>query len=368
MYDYFYETNAEQYSFYRVPKALFMEGRFKKISCEAKILYGLMLDRMGLSIKNHWVDDKNRVYIIFTVEDISDLLGCGNQKAVKLLNELDGKNGIGLIERKRLGLGRPNVIYVKNFSAVNRDKDLDKNCFSQEGEDEIKENEQLPETEGGEAMSECEIKKCENHISGNVIFTNQEVLKSQIKKCDSRNSGSSKIINQEFPKSQSNNTDNSKTDYSDTDYSNTSMQEVYYPSIYSSCLDQEMSEGMKDGLEMIIKRNISYEIFCQRDKETQDQVDEIIALITEVLKLSPENKLRIGGATKAVADVQERFMKLNFFHVEYVLECLNQASESTKIRNIRMYLLTMLYNAPATINNYYANRVIYDMYHPQEGK
>lgn len=129
-----------------------------------------------------------------------------------------------------------------------------------------------------------------------------------------------------------------------------------------------MSEGMKDGPEMIIKRNISYEIFCQRDKETQDQVDEIIALITEVLKLSPENKLRIGGAIKAVTDVQERFMKLNFFHVEYVLECLNQTSESTKIRNIRMYLLTMLYNAPATINNYYANRVIYDMYHPQEGE
>ena len=106
---------AEQYSFYRVPKILFTAECFKELSCEAKVLYGLLLDRMSLSMKNHWLDEEERVYIIFTVEEIAELLNCGTQKAVKLLKELDSEKGIGLIEKKRLGLGRPNVIYVKNF-------------------------------------------------------------------------------------------------------------------------------------------------------------------------------------------------------------------------------------------------------------
>lgn len=114
-FDYFTGMEAEQYSFYRVPKVLFTEQCFKALSCEAKVLYGLMLDRMSLSIKNRWLDSEDRVYIIFTVEEIAELMNCGTQKAVKLVKELDSNNGIGLIEKKRLGLGKPNVIYVKNF-------------------------------------------------------------------------------------------------------------------------------------------------------------------------------------------------------------------------------------------------------------
>lgn len=112
-FDYFTGMEAEQYSFYRVPKVLFTESCFKALSCEAKVLYGLMLDRMSLSIKNRWLDSEDRVYIIFTVEEIAELMNCGTQKAVKLVKELDSNNGIGLIEKKRLGLGKPNVIYVK---------------------------------------------------------------------------------------------------------------------------------------------------------------------------------------------------------------------------------------------------------------
>ena len=114
-FDYFRGMEAEQYSFYRVPKVLFTAECFKSLSCEAKVLYGLMLDRMSLSIKNRWFDEEDRVYIIFTVEEIAELLNCGSQKAVKLMKELDSNQGIGLIEKKRLGLGKPNVIYVKNF-------------------------------------------------------------------------------------------------------------------------------------------------------------------------------------------------------------------------------------------------------------
>lgn len=114
-FEYFRGMEAEQYSFYRVPKVLFTAECFKSLSCEAKVLYGLLLDRMSLSIKNRWFDEEDRVYIVFTVEEIAELLNCGTQKAVKLLKELDMEKGIGLIEKRRLGLGKPNVIYVKNF-------------------------------------------------------------------------------------------------------------------------------------------------------------------------------------------------------------------------------------------------------------
>lgn len=119
MYDYFYGAEAEQFSFYRIPKVLFTEERFRSVSAEAKVLYGLLLDRMSLSCKNGWLDQAGRVYIIFTIEEVMTALGCADQKAGKLLHELESK--CRLIERKRQGLGKPNLIYVKNFV----EKDVD---------------------------------------------------------------------------------------------------------------------------------------------------------------------------------------------------------------------------------------------------
>ena len=112
MTDYFYGGQADLFSFYRLPKALFVDPRFRGISSESKILYGLLLDRMGLSAKNGWTDDTGRVYIIFTTEEIMEALYYADNKATKLMKELEG---IGLIERKRRGLGKPSLIYVKNF-------------------------------------------------------------------------------------------------------------------------------------------------------------------------------------------------------------------------------------------------------------
>lgn len=114
-FDYFTAAETEQYTFYRIPKALFTENHFQALSCEAKVLYGMMLDRLGLSIRNQWFDSQGRAYIIFTVEDVMGVMGCQSQKAVRLMKELDTADGIGLIEKKRIGLGRPNRIYVKNF-------------------------------------------------------------------------------------------------------------------------------------------------------------------------------------------------------------------------------------------------------------
>ena len=113
MPDYFYGPQAEQFAFYRIPKALFTDPVFRSISTDAKVLYGLLLDRMSLSARNDWLDEQGRVYIVFTVEEIMESLACGNKKAVGLLRELEV--GAGLIERRRQGLGKPNLIYVKNF-------------------------------------------------------------------------------------------------------------------------------------------------------------------------------------------------------------------------------------------------------------
>ena len=115
MPDYFYGPQAEQFAFYRIPKALFTDPAFRSISTDAKVLYGLLLDRMSLSARNDWLDDAGRVYIIFTVEEVMDALCCADNKATRLLRELEG---VGLIERKRRGLGKPSFVYVKNFVDV----------------------------------------------------------------------------------------------------------------------------------------------------------------------------------------------------------------------------------------------------------
>ncbi len=116
-FGYYYGIEAEQYSFYRLPRLLIKDRRFSGLSSDAKLLYGLMLDRMSLSMKNGWFDGENRAYIHYSVENIMEDLGCAKATCVKIMAELDSKKGIGLIEKKRQGLGRPDIIYVKNFAS-----------------------------------------------------------------------------------------------------------------------------------------------------------------------------------------------------------------------------------------------------------
>ena len=104
---YYYGHSGEQYAFFRIPKLLLTDDRFAEISTDAKLLYGLLLDRMELSYRNGWIDEQNRVFIIFTAEEVMSTLRCRSEKAARLFSELDSAKGIGLIERKRQGLGRP---------------------------------------------------------------------------------------------------------------------------------------------------------------------------------------------------------------------------------------------------------------------
>lgn len=287
-FDYFYGAQADQFSFYRIPKVLFTDMRFKSISTDAKTLYGILLDRMNLSAKNGWFDQNGRVYIIYTIDKIMEALGCAEQKAVKLLSELENK--AGLIERKRQGLGKPNLIYVKNF---------------------------IP------AVRESQILNCENH-----------------------NSGAMKSATQELRKSQANNTDFNYTDLSDTDSFHSGRDAETKTMDERSWLRSYFYEqlGIQD-----LKRD------CPLDT---DMVEEIWELVVDTC-CSNRRMIRIAGDDKPKDVVKSQLMKLDIEHMKFVLSCLHE--NTTKIRNMKQYLLTTLYNAPMTMGNYYQALVNHDM-------
>lgn len=160
MFDYFYGIQSEQFAFYRIPKVLFTDDRFRVLSAEAKTLYGILLDRVTLSAKNGWIDQQGRVYIIYTIEEIMADMNCGNKKAIQLLSDLEKK--VGLIERKRQGLGKPNLIYVKNFISV-------------------------------ESHGEGHFQNCQKHTSGNAKSTSPEMAEGHGRNTDTSNTENSDI-------------------------------------------------------------------------------------------------------------------------------------------------------------------------------
>lgn len=317
---------------------LFTAECFKSLSCEAKVLYGLMLDRMSLSIKNRWFDEEDRVYIIFTVEEIAELLNCGTQKAVKLMKELDDNQGIGLIEKKRLGLGKPNVIYVKNFI-------LKEKCS--------------PEQRGKAPENLGNTQNSENHNSRIVKTTNQELPESQFKNDENHTSRIVEITTQEVPNSQSNNTDINNTDFNETDFNEIdSIQSYLSPSAGEvRPVGEDVIERMET-YRALIQENIDYECFL--DRREKEDVDELIELMVEILMMPDDSVVRIGGADKPVSVVKSRFLKLTYSHIEYVLFSLHR--NTSKVANIRAYLLTTLYNSSMTMNHYYQAEVNHDLY------
>ena len=323
-FDYFRGMEAEQYTFYRIPKVLFTAECFRSLSCEAKVLYGLLLDRMGLSIKNRWFDEEDRVYIIFTVEELAELLNCGAQKVVRLLKELDVKSGIGLIEKKRLGLGKPNVIYVKNFMIQELTR----------AEKQDLEAETLENTLNGE-----------NHNSRNVKITIQESAKSQFKNSENHHSRIVKSDIPEYPKSQSNN-----TEYSDIEHNEN--QSI------------DLSEGdvmeRKKHYRNMVQEQIYYKSLIQNPRYQKNEVDELVELTVEVLMLPDDRMIWIAGGEKPAILVKDRFQMLNDAHFEYVLDSMKR--NTGKVQNVKNYLLTSLYNAPLTMEHYYRLAVNHDLY------
>jgi hypothetical protein len=285
-YDYYYGGEAEQYTFYRLPKALFTNERYKGLSDGAKILYGLMLDRMGLSIQSGWLDERNRIYIIFSLENVQEYMNCKHEKAVKLLAELDTVKGAGLIERVRRGQGKPALVYVRKF------------------------------------FDASDVQTSENQKSGPT---------------ENQQSGLPKIRSQDFR-----NSDAIKYNINNTDLS-------YTDSIPPSIAENDRTDGLTEykNAETALKNQIEYDILIQR--RGRERVDGAVALITDVLA-GKRRTIRIGGADFAAGVVRSRFLKLRCEHLEYVFDQMDKTA--SKIHNIRSYLLTAFYNAPATLESY----------------
>ena len=293
-FNYYYGKEAEQFSFFRIPKLLFTDEAFKDLSSDAKVLYGILLDRMSLSMKNNWIDEENKVYIIFTIEEIANIMCCATQKATKILQELDDKKGIGLVEKKRLGLGKPNILYVKNFIIQ-----------------ETKEQTDVQEEITNQELLQSQNQNDENHNSGNVIFTKQELLKSQCNK-----------------------TNYNKTEYSDTKYNNTTP--------ISPSKDRAME---MEGIEKILKHQIDYPALIEEQPEEKEKIDLMVNLMTEAIQNKTD--IRINQSRTAYKTVREQLLSLQKEHIKYVLSVLRENKQ--KIINLRAYLLSLLYNAPVNI-------------------
>lgn len=288
-FDYFRGEQSEQFTFYRTPKVLYTAPVFRKLSPISKQLYGILLDRVSLSVRNNWMDDAGRVYVYYTTKQVMEALSCSDKTATKMLDELEN---IGLIERKRQGLGKPNRIYVKNFLAA----------------------------PGGGVPEELRFQNRKNY--------------------DSRIEDSTILESENL---RSSNTDRSKTEGSDTDL------------ILSG---KEMGSDERAKYRQILRENLSVDLMKERYPHDRNRIDEILENMLDVL-CSSRKIIQIAGEQRPIAVVKQRFLSLDSSHLVYVLECLRNGTSD--IRNIKQYLLAVLYNAPLTIDSYYTAQACHDM-------
>ena len=308
--DYYYGTEADQYSFYRIPKTLLTDPRYKNVSIEAKVLYGLLLDRMGLSVKNGWMDSDRRVYIYFTQDDAMQMMNCGHNKVVRLFAELDGT---GLIERKKQGQGRPTRIYVKNFV--------------------------LPPLPG----TAPEPVTPPNPQDGQTSDFGKSALPE---------TGSL-----DFRKRDANKTDKNDTEPNDTESSILPPA----PPPPEPARGRPKGRMRMDEMERYrerIKENIDFDSLLDEHPYDAETLEGYVELMVEVC-CSRRDFIRIAGEEIATGVVKSRFLKLNHEHIAYVLDSLNQ--NTTLIKNIKAYTLAALYNAPTTIGQYYASMASHDL-------
>ena len=313
-FDYFTPGEAEQYAFYRVPKLLITGEQFKTLSMEAKLLYGILLDRVSLSLRNGWVDEQNHVYIIYTIEQIMQEMNCSNKKAVTMLSELEKK--VALIEKKRQGLGRPNLIYVKNFFTANQP-----DCeYNQQEIVPIVDNSEMEAPE----MSNVHPQKCKNDTSGSVEATFAEMSEVH----------------------------GSKTNITNTDFSDTNPISSYQQ------IGNDAMRANYTAYRNYFMKHLEMDALLNDRQSDKEMADGIIDILVETC-CTTRPTVWVSGTEIPTEVVRGKLMKLSMEHIEYVIHCFNE--NTTKVRNIRQYLLAALYNAPTTISPFYRAWVNHDM-------
>ncbi len=358
--DYFYGDEAEQYSFYRIPKTLFSDARYKTVPVEAKVLYGLLLDRMSLSVRNGWMDENNRVYIYFTMEDAIAQLGCGKDKVVKLFKALDTDTGIGLIERKKQGQGRPARIYVKNF-ILPVEPDMGQSepePVPPEPESHINggtlQSAEMSMYGAKKQTSEKQTSEKQKSKSGENAEKSVCPRPSGVQTSEKTKSGGRKIRSPDSGKTATNNTDKNNTEKNDTE--NQSIHPS--PSLGGRIKKPKIDKGLIASYRGLIRQNIEYYDLLKAEPSDKEILDGYVELMVEVCCGQGEC-VRINGENMPREVVKSRFLKLNREHINYVKESLRK--NTTDIKNIKAYTLTALYNAPTTLNQYYTSEISHDM-------
>ena len=366
VFGYFRAYEAEQFSFYRIPKVLFTDEYFQDLSTDAKVLYGLMLDRMGLSERNRWFDEEGRVYIIFTVEEVATYMNCGRVKGMKLLAELDMKKGIGLIERVKRGFGQSDIIYVKNFIRAGLKLEQETACPDDQNVSlHEEEKERTPRSEKrtyrGSKSEPVEVRKTNLSRSEKQTYRGSKSRLIEVRKTDPNNTDKSET--------ESNKTENSKTDRSEID--SIYPSDIEQTKISNDIIDIEQTTiteqtDKKDQMKQfefyteLVKQNISYDILRHDCKKSEEQLlDEIVAIVAEFLSMPRETAL-IGGVKYPYQYVRNRFLLLDDAHIRYVLECFRK--NTTEVRNIKAYLLSSMLNATNTIDLYYQAKAQHDLH------
>ena len=312
-FDYFYGNEAEQFTFYRIPKILVTSPHFKKISDSAKLLYGLMLDRMSLSIRNGWLDDDNRAYIFFTTNDVMEQMCCGTEKATKMLTELDSEKGIGLIERVKQGQGKPAIIYLKKFY-------------------------ELEDTARSTKLSEIESQ--DFHESKNKTFEN-------------RKSGLSEIESLEFRKSKCNYNNINNTDIN---YIYPINQDNYNIQNSDTQTEEEWIDRYTKTVDEI-KTQIDYDYLINHTE--RDIVDEVVNIMAEVMTVY-RPKYKIEGDFIEYNAVVNKFRQITAQKLEICL--LAYSRKIQRIKNPKAYWISTLYNIPLTSEIVLQNMINSDIY------
>ena len=380
-FDYFYGVQSDQFSFYRIPRLLIKDQHFKGLSSDAKLLYGLMLDRMALSMKNHWLDNENRAYIIYSISNVMEDINCSKPTCVKIMKELDS---FGLIERKRKGLGKPDIIYVKNFAVLEDSQEQEE---STDVADTFEENEsvvsnenitsegkqdELPEVKdfnfNNEAydleMVETEgIFKEKEQISLNVGVNSGISKKSELPEVKDFNFWNKKTLTSGGKESLPLEVKNLAPNYNNNNYNNQSYN--YINQSYQSNLSSQADQACRDEIDTIgntdayiqqIKKNLDYDFYMTNDVAYMDKdlLKELFVIICDVVCTKSET-IKISGYVYPCDYVRSKFLQLTSNHVMYVMDCIKNTT--TKIANIKAYLLVALFNAPSTIDHYYQQEI-----------
>ena len=378
-FQYFYGSQADQFSFIRIPKMMLTEDTFSALSIPAKVLYGVLLDRMSLSRKNGWFDEENRVFIIYQIGEIQEDLGFSKKKAMELLSELQE---FGLLEKKRRGHGLPNILYVKSFMTFEEGQRSESDTF---GERECEDRSAALGTseEGwedhrsagnGTSGAGCEdigsagyetsgdggedYRSAENGTSGGEQWKFRSAGMETSRSADLGTYEVSDSALQEVPFSEPL---KSNTKINNTEKNNIKSNHILSteePVVMDTMRLDAISVQVVDAYKDLIRENIGYDDLLVAYPYDGELVEGIADLILETV-VGGGDYILIASSCYPAELVKSKLLKLEYAHVEYVINCMKRTT--TRIWNIKKYLLAALFNAPSTIGGYYQAEVNHDM-------